>query len=259
MDSTLLPGLLDNLPAMLIPAARAVGVLAFMPGMNAQSIPPHLRLLLAGGIALLVGSSVNASANLPSDASAYMLVLLSELGLGLLVGWAVSVFLESVRWSGEVLDMQIGLRMGSFLDPTTHQGSSTLGQAYYLAAFTIFLAVDGHHWVLAALARSYERIPPGSVAFSGSTVDLTLGAAGSALDLGVRVAAAGLVSLLLADVALALMARTVPNMNVFLVGMPAKLGVGLAVLAVSAPLAAGALGSLVEQVRQVVNLLLGGG
>jgi flagellar biosynthetic protein FliR len=75
----------------------------------------------------------------------------------------------------------------------------------------------------------------------------------------VRVAAAGLVSLLLADVALALMARTVPNMNVFLVGMPAKLGMGLAVLAVSAPLAAGALGSLVGQMCHVVNLLLGGG
>ncbi len=259
MDSTLLLGLVGNLPAVLIPAARAVGVLAFMPGMNAQSVPPHLRLLLAGGIALLVGSSVSAPANLPPDASAYMLVLLSELGLGLLVGWAVSVFLESVRWSGEVLDMQIGLRMGSFLDPTTNQGSSILGQVYYLAALTILLAVDGHHWVLAALARSYERIPPGSAAFSGGTLDLTLGAASSALDLGVRVAAAGLVSLLLADVALALMARTVPNMNVFLVGMPAKLGMGLAVLAVSAPLAAGALGSLVGQMCHVVNLLLGGG
>lgn len=259
MDGSLLPGLVANLPGTLIPAARALGVLAFMPGMNAPSVPGHLRIVLAGGVALLVGSAVQAPEKLPQDASAYMLVLISELGLGLMVGWAVSVFLESVRWSGEVLDMQIGLRMGSFLDPTTNQGSSILGQIYYLAALTIFLAVDGHHWVLAALARSYERIPPGEMAFGGSTLDLALDAARTALDLGVRVAAAGLVSLLLADVALALMARTVPSMNVFLVGMPAKLGMGLAVLAVSAPLAAGVFVSLTEQVRHVTALLLGGG
>jgi flagellar biosynthesis protein FliR len=153
--------------------------------------------------------------------------------------------------------MQIGLRAADFLDPITSHGSSTLGQLYYLSAITFFFVVDGHHWVLAALARSYERIPPGQIALGGPTLDLLLNAMASALDIAVRLGAAGIAALLLADIALAIIGRHVPQMNVFLVGMPAKLGAGLLVLALSASLLGFAFSGLITDARHYVDALLG--
>jgi len=248
-----------TLLATILPAARALGIVVFLPGLGGANVPPQVRLLIAGGIAVLAGGCVDARSSMPQEAGMLAPTLFTEIAFGLIVGWSVLVFLESVRWAGEILDMQIGLRMGQFLDPVSQQGSSLLGQVYYMTALTCFFVLDGHHWVLAALGRSFERVPIGAVCLKASMVPLMLDTATSALDIAVRLAAAGLASLLLADIALAIIARTVPQMNVFLVGIPAKIGIGLVVLAFSIPLAGKILGTLVAQARHIVMALAGGG
>ena len=242
----------------MLPAARALGVLAFLPGLSAAYIPPQVRLVIGGAVALLAGGA--AGPRLPPANEADLLIaLLGELGLGLIVGWAVAVFFESLRWAGEIVDMQLGLRAGQFFDPIAAHGSSLLGQVYYLTAITFFFVIDGHHWILAALGRSFERLPPGELGFGAPALELLVSAAASALDIGVRMAAAGMASLLLADVALAIVGRHVPQMNVFLVGIPAKIGAGLLVLAVTAPAMAGVMGVLLSEVKGYLAALLTGG
>jgi flagellar biosynthetic protein FliR len=169
----------------------------------------------------------------------------------------VTVLLEAFRWAGEILDLQLGLRVGEVFDPVSVQGSSQLGQLYHFTALTIFFVMDGHHWVLAALARSIERVPPGEIAMGAPLMKLLTGALTSSMDIVARAGAAGITALLLADVALAIVARHVPQMNVFLVGIPAKLGVGLLVLAVSAPLLVWAVGALMADVKYFVPAVLG--
>jgi flagellar biosynthesis protein FliR len=242
----------------LLPAARALGIVALLPGLSATHVPAQVRLVIALGVAVLVAGTSAGQVRPPDDPVLYTMQLVGELGLGLIIGWAVTVFFESVRWAGELLDIQIGLRAGQLLDPTGFGMSTLMGQLYYLVAVTFFFVVDGHHWVLAAIAHSFERLPPGSASFTPQALQLLLGAATSALEIGVRACAAGVTALLLADVALSIVGRQVPQMNVFLVGIPGKLVAGLVVLALTAPLLGGAMWGIVEDVRQVVGALLVG-
>jgi len=242
-----------------LPAARVIGILMFLPGLGGLNVPPQVRLVLAGGISFLAVGAFEPRQDLPSEPGMLIGTLLTELGLGLVVGWTVMVFLESIRWSGEILDMQLGLRAGQMFDPISAHGSTLLGQLYYLTALTFFFVIDGHHWVLGAIGKSFERIPVGQLAFGAPAMYLMLNAATSALDIAVRLVAPTLTALLLADLSLAVVGRHVPQMQVFIVGIPAKLAAGIAVLAFSAPLSADVLASMVHQIKQHIALLLTGG
>lgn len=250
--------LLSLLWTYLLPACRGLGAMLLLPGVSGLTVPPQVRLLLAAGVGATVASAVGPSRAVPQEEAAVLLAALSELGLGLIIGWAACLFVETVRWSGEVLDMQLGLQVGRLFDPVTMQSGSLLGQMYYMTTLTFFLVIDGHHWVLWGLLRSFEALPIGCVTLRPALTAVMVDAAGSALDIAIRVAVPGLAALLLADVALALVARSVPQMNVFLVGMPAKIAIGLVVLAFSAPAAVKVLTELVERARDLVWLIGGG-
>ncbi len=250
--------LMSLLVTHALPASRVLGIMIFLPGFGSMQVPAQVRLVIAGATALLVSTATTAPAPVPTEAGPMCLALVSELGLGFVVGWAVSVFFESLRWAGEMLDMQIGLRASEMFDPLTSTGSSLLGQIYFTTATTFFFVIDGHHWILAAVGQSFARIPPGQLALGASAVNLLLGAATSALDIAVRMAGAGMAALLLTDVALGVVSRHVPQMNVFMVGMPGKLGVGLLILAVNAPFLGGVFGMLLDGVKHTVLALLVG-
>jgi flagellar biosynthetic protein FliR len=251
--------LLALLYPYLLPSARMIGVVVMLPGLSSPHVPPLVRLAVAVGVAVLAVSATGVRGRPPEREAQVLILLVGELGLGFIIGWGVSVFFEGIRWAGEVLDIQIGLRVGSLLDPLTADTGSLLGQLYALTALTFFFVVDGHHWVLAGVARSFQTIPPGSVTFSGSSLHLLLGAASGALEIGVRICAAGVTSLLLTDIALTVVGRHVPQMNVFFVGIPGKLWAGLAVLTLTAPLLGGTLLTMVEEIRRLVTALVTGG
>jgi flagellar biosynthetic protein FliR len=242
----------------LLPAARVLGLLAFMPGFSANSVPPVVRVGLAAGTSALMVSAAGPRPRSPGSPGELILSLCAELALGLVIGWLVTILVEAARWAGETIDLQIGLGAASMFDPMTPHGASLLGQTYYLAAVTFFFTVDGHHWILLALGDSLDSLPPGALLDGQPLVLLVLGALASALSLTIRVAAAGTAAMLLADVGLAVIGRNVPQMNVFMVGMPAKFALGIIVLAMTAPLLGGPLGAMVGQTRHFVALLLGG-
>jgi flagellar biosynthetic protein FliR len=256
--ASLAMGLIEQASPYVIPAARTMGVVAFMPGFSSNQVPSYMRVALAMGVAFLVAGTAKPTDPFSGTPEQLVLTLAGELALGMIVGWAVYVFFEAVRWAGELLDLQLGLRAGSLFDPISNQSSSLLGQVYYLTALTFFFVTDGHHWVLAAVARSFDRIPPGGLVMGAGTTDLLVGAAASSLDIGIRVGAVGICALLLSDIALAIVGRHVPQMNVFLVGIPGKLWAGMIVLGLSAPLLGGAFTVMMQDIRRVVSLLLGG-
>lgn len=250
--------LIDYASPYVIPAVRTMGILAFLPGFSSNQVPAQMRIVLSLGIAFLVAQTAPALDFMSMGPTELAVMVLAEAALGLIVGWAVYVFFEAARWAGELVDVQLGVRAGSMFDPISNQTSPLMGQVYYLTALTFFFVIDGHHWVIAAIARSFERIPPGGVVLGTDTFDLLLGAAASSLDVGIRVGVVGISSLLLADIALAIVGRHVPQMNVFLVGIPGKMWAGLMVLGLSMPLMGRALVVMMEDIRHVVTLLLGG-
>jgi len=240
----------------LLPAGlRVVGMVALAPGLSIQQAPAQVRVLLALSLAAVLAPAVGAEVSL-SDPLPFMGLCLAELAIGLALGFVAATLLEAMRFAGELLDLHIGLRAAQLFDPSSGVSSGLLSTTYHLLAVVLFVAINGHHWLLRGLAASFGLVPVGAAALPvalGSLVD-HLGA--TIFVMALRVAAPVMAALLLADLAFGLVARAVPQINVFLVGIPAKLALGLIVAALGVPLLAHNLAALARLMAQAVDALI---
>lgn len=222
----------DLLPAGL----RVVGLAAVAPGLSYQQAPAQVRIGLAVALAVVIAPVAEVVPAEIDEPLRYIALCATELGFGLALGFVTSAVLEALRFGGEMLDLQIGLRAGQLFDPVSGAHSGILSTGYYMLALVFFVTLDGHHWLLRGVARSFSLVPVGGMTAGGDLGAPVSQLGTTVLVLGLRVAGPVMVALLLADLAFGLVARAVPQINVFLVGIPAKIAVGFAIAAVGAPM-----------------------
>lgn len=249
--------LLAYVLVLLLSAARAVGIVAFAPGFSASGVPPTVRVILAISIGLATGAHLGAGqAGQPFEVDVYIVAVCAELAFGLVIGYGVSLLFEAVRFAGDVLDIQVGISQATSLDPTGDVQTSVISRTYHFFAIIVFLQLNGHHWLLAGLARSYEFVPVGAPVFRMDIVRLFVELVGSIFTVGLHIGAPALAAVFLTDLCFGFIARVVPQMNVFLVGIPAKLLVGLAVLSFSAPLMFYTVGELLTNMKEYISMFV---
>ena len=241
----------------LLAAVRIVGIVTLAPAFSARAVPVSVRVYFALALGAVMGAHVSAARTLEfSGLGAYVIAIFAELALGAVIGFGISLIFEAVRFAGEALDIQVGLAQATALDPATSNETAVISRAYYFVALVIFLQLDGHHWVLAGLGRSFDIVPIGAATFSHGLAHLILELVGGIFSVGLRLAAPVMAAVFLTDLAFGFIARVVPQMNVFLVGIPAKLLVGLAVLSVSAPLLLYTVSLLVTDLKDYMILFI---
>ncbi|MFW5866291.1 MAG: flagellar biosynthetic protein FliR [Armatimonadota bacterium] len=223
--------------AGLLPAGlRVVGLAAVAPGLSYQQAPAQTRVALAVSLAVVI-APVAATSPAPIDEpTAYIALCVVELAFGLALGFVTSTVLEALRFGGEMLDLQIGLHAGQLFDPASGAHSGLLSTAYYMLALVFFVTLDGHHWLLRGIAESFAIVPVGGMTLGADFAALVSKLGTSVLVLGLRIAGPVMVALLLADLAFGLVARAVPQINVFLVGIPAKMALGFTIAAIGIPM-----------------------
>lgn len=223
-------------PAFVLLLARSGGLVAFGPVLGSRTLPPMLRAGLAGTLALLLTPVVVArDFRLPATTVALVATLVGELAIGALLGLAVRLTFASISMAGEMAAIQMGVGLPAALDPHSMTHVSSVNHLLDQIAILIFLTVGGHHTLLAALAQSLVLAPPLSVGYDGSVMELLLGLFGAALSLAVRLAAPVGAALFATMVALGLLNRVAPQVNVFLVSFAVTIGVGLLVLLAALP------------------------
>jgi len=248
--------ILAHLVALLPAGLRVVGVVAFAPGLGSERAPARVRVALAVGLATLIVPVCVHEAPPIQEPATFILACLAELAFGAALGVALGILLEAVRFGGEILDLQIGLRAGQLFDPTSGEQSGILSTGYYLIAFILFVQLNGHHAVLRGIAASFDSAPVGCLGYHAG-LGRVVGDLGSAVfALGLRIAGPIIAALLLADLAFGLVARAVPQINVFLVGIPAKIALGILVAALGVPLLCRNVGSLAELMSRYLHLIL---
>ncbi|MFH2054992.1 MAG: flagellar biosynthetic protein FliR [bacterium] len=227
----------DNVLIYLLTTFRVAGLFAIAPVLGHRLVPVQVRipltLLLAyflfsytGSVPIELGESLWPLAGLA----------LREFGFGVLLGFLFQILFLGVQFGGGVIGYQIGFALVNVIDPSTSTNVSIISQMKLLIATLVFLLINGHHVVLQALFESFKLVPLGQISLNTLAAEGIVRFAGETFIIGVKLAAPVVVTLFVTDLCLGILARTMPQMNVFIVGFPLKIGVGLFILATTLPL-----------------------
>jgi len=226
----------SQFPVFLLVGLRVTGLFLMSPVFGRRNIPAGTKI----GLALLI--SYILIPILPLESSyvlfnpyAYALECLKEFILGLAMGYITTLFFSAVMTAGQLIDIQIGFGMVNIFDPQSNTQVPLFGNFLNILALLIFFSVDGHHGLIRLLVSSFSRIPPGKI-----TIDPILGTMAAeffatTFALAVQIALPVIASSLMAETALAIIMRAVPQMNVFVVGMPLKIILGLIIMIIILP------------------------
>lgn len=238
--------------ATLLVAARIAGATVLVPVLGPTQIPGTVRVGLAVMLAALLVSGLpegfgGVLAIVPTNVIGLGAAMVSEALIGAAFAFGFLVAYAGTQFAGRALDIQIGFGAANVLNPTTQGFAPLIGSVFGMCAIVAFLALDGHHALIRALALSLQTMPPGTLlaGFDWSAFWLH-----SALmfTAGLALAAPVMFTLFLADVALAVMSRSMPQLNVFVLSFAVKVVLGLIGLAVSIRYADRALGIVFGQV-----------
>jgi flagellar biosynthetic protein FliR len=209
---------------------RCTGLVFAAPLFGHHAIPTLLKFGLAACFTVALATPAGVSAG----AMPLVLAAPIELIIGLSLGFILSLSFQAVELAGRVISIQLGLSLGSVFSPTQEEASTAIDPFFSVLAGLLFLAMGLHLAIVRVLANSFVAYPIGA----GWPADLSLTGAQTvamAMELGVRVAMPIALVLLLVELSVALLARAIPQINVFILGLPLKMLVGFAVLAMAMP------------------------
>ncbi len=235
--SELILGLtLDNIVAYLLTTFRVGGLLIAAPIFGQRSVPAQLKIMLALVLGYFLFPLIG-SQELAIDPGLFPIALVAarELLFGLIIGFFFQIIFIAVEFGGGILGYQIGFALVNIVDPSTSNSVPIIGQFKLIVATLIFFGIDGHHVVLQALFESFKFVPLGHVTFHAEILDHIVTFAGAVFIIGVKIAAPILVTLFITDVCLGIVSRTMPQMNMFIVGFQVKIGAGLLMIALALP------------------------
>ena len=219
--------LTDWLSPILWPFFRILAVFTAAPIFSSRAFPVRARIGLAFLIALAAQASLNNQQVIGINSPDAFGAVLQQVGVGLAIGFAVRLVFSVFELAGQVVGFQMGLGFAAFFDPSTSAQSSAMGRFYANIAALMFLAVNAHVVVLMAVIRSFEAFPVDQNFLSAlQKMQLhTLGAELFASALWIALPVIGM--LMFANLALGIVSRVAPQMNIFSVGFPVTLAVGL--------------------------------
>lgn len=217
------------LAAFLWPFLRVAAVIGAAPLLRDAGVPARVKVGLAALVTLVIVPTLPAPAVTLAGPQA-PLVAAQQVLIGIALAWSLRIVFAAVETAGELIGLQMGLSFGGFIDPQSGAQAPIVGGFLGLLATLVFLGMDGHLMMIAALAQSFAVVPIGAP--TGPITDpARLAALGGAIfALGLKLAAAPAATLLLVNLSLGVLARSAPQLNVFAVGFPATLLVGFVAL-----------------------------
>ncbi len=211
--------------------ARITGTLTSAPVFGSKAIPVFARVGLAVLLSLfMLPMSTLAENRQPTSLTLLAWWLMIEVIYGLSAGFVASLFMQSVQMAGQLIDMQIGFGMVNVFDPQFGQQVPLVGNFKFLMAMSVFLALQGHHMIISAMAENFRAVPLGVLIQLDNAAEFMINAVANMFVMALKISLPVMGTVLMTDVALGILARIMPQMNVFVVGITGKLLVGLFML-----------------------------
>jgi len=236
MDLTWLDFSVARWQVFLLVFVRIIGVIAVSPFFGHRVIISQAKVGLGFVIAVTLFSSMPVHIDPEPNLIPYMILVAKELILGMLFGYTARLIFYAVQFAGEIIGIDIGFGVVNIIDPLSSEQISVIGTFKNLIAIVTFLAINGHHILINALIKSFDMIPLGGIHLSAGLGESVIDTTAQVFIMAIQMAAPVITALFMTSLALGIVARTVPQMNVFIVGFPLKIGVGVAMLMISLPL-----------------------
>jgi flagellar biosynthetic protein FliR len=226
--------------------ARVSPLFLLAPIFSSRMVPPRARGVAAVAIAVGMAPLVLHGLKVPLDVGGLGGLVVKEMIVGLAYAFAVAAVFGAVTVAGSFIDTLVGFSFGSLIDPLTGNQSMVISQVYSMVGLMVFIAIGGDGFMIQGLARTYQLVPvlkyPDLHALIGGAVHAFTSIFTTALEL----AAPLIVATVVTDAAFGLVARVVPQMNVFAVGFPAKIAIAFLILGISLPFAGGFIGNQLQ-------------
>ncbi len=222
----------------LLVFTRVTTAFVIFPVFNSSMIPIQAKIGGALFITLLLLPLINHNIKItpPPDMTHIIFSISREVLVGLILGFLSSLIFIAIEIAGQLMSMQMGFGIVNVYDPDSNQQVPVVGQFYMLLSLMIFLAIDGHLFLLEGLNKSFAVVPLMRSNFHSALTEMFVTIGGGLFISAIKIGIPVIVTLTLTNIALGLVARAVPQMNVFFVGMPLNIGMGLLAMAFSLPL-----------------------
>src|ERR1700742_4828315 len=225
----------DKVTGFFLVLARVSPLFVLAPLFSSKMVPARVKGIVAVGLSIGLTPLAVHGQNIPTDPMAVAGMLVVQVLVGLAFAFAVGMVLSAIEAAGSIVDMAAGFSFGSVIDPVNGNAGGTMTNLYSLVGLAMFIAIGGDAWTLRGLQRTFDLVPLTKAPQIASLTSGVEQAFSTIFVSAVEVCAPVILALLITDVAFGMVSRIVPQLNVFGVGFPMKVGVAMLVVAASLP------------------------
>lgn len=231
-----LGAIINGFDVFLLVFVRMTGLFVVAPVFGRRNIPSILKAGFSFMLALILVNTISITDLQYATIWEYTVLIFREFIVGIAIGYVSYLVFNAIYLAGQFIDMVIGFGMVNVLDPMTNIQVPITANYYFILSMLSFFAIRGHHTLIRALFDSYKSISIGKATLGESLMEDMLRLFGDMFSTGFRIAAPVVAAMIIADVALGVISKTIPQMNVFVVGMPMKILLGIVIMMVTIPM-----------------------
>ncbi len=220
---------------LVIIFVRVITILSVAPIFNTEVIPVQIRLAISIFFALTLFPLLRDQLpHINLNFISFLVLVVIEVAVGLIIGFMINMIFYGMQIAGELMGFDLGFNVATVFDPDTGN-NPVLSQFLYYTAALIFLMLNGHHFIIESIKISYESVPISGFALNNDFVEKLIKISSIIFIVAIKIAAPIIISLFLTNILLGILARIVPQMNIFIIGFPLKIGVGLIIISFMIP------------------------
>lgn len=227
----------ELIDAFLLVFVRISAMIMMIPVFGDSIVPMAIRWGLSLLLTMILFPLVRAGLPPLGDMQLLSLVIGmgGELLIGIIIGFTARFMFAGVQFAGEMLGFQMGFSVANVIDPVSNMQVSTIAEVQYLLCMLLFLTVNAHHIFIAAIAESYQLVTPLSVHVSGDLLQVLIRFSKDMFIIAVKISAPVMAVLFFTNLAMGVVSRTVPQLNVFMISFPLQIAVGFIFIGLTAP------------------------
>lgn len=223
--------------SLILVSIRLIAFFLVVPVFFPEGTPDIIKVSLSLMIAYIIMPGIStANLGTVNTTMVFAIYAVNEVVAGLTLGFFTNLCFMSVRFAGSIMDMQVGFSMMSMYDPSISSNATLIEHMLYWFALVLFFIIDGHHMLIRALIDSFSNIQIGQFFLSNANINVIISAFTAYFLVGIKIAIPIMIILLITDLTMGLVARTVPQLNIMILGLPIKILIGLLAFSLALPI-----------------------